>query len=240
MPAKRVKKVKEIKEVVVPQKSLTEKAAPFMMIAIVVMAFVLGLMWNKLQGAPAGPAKFTDKMNAYAKELKLDVNKFKKCVATGKKAVVDADTASGAQFGVTGTPAFFINGRLIAGAYPFSEFKKIIDEELAGGQNKATEVRAQVEVGNASTLGKVGSPITLIEYSDFQCPFCARSEPTVKQVLSEYGDKVLFAYKHFPLTQIHPHAQAAAEASECAKDQGKFWEFHEKLFNNQDEWSKLN
>ena len=73
--------------------------------AIVIMAFMLGLMWNKLQ-TPAGPAKFTDKMNAYAKELKLDVNKFKKCVVTGKKSIVDADTASGAQSGVTGTPAF--------------------------------------------------------------------------------------------------------------------------------------
>lgn len=222
-----------------PQKSFTEKAAPFMIGAIVIMAFMLGLMWNKLQ-APAGPAKFSDKMVAYAKELKLDTNKFKKCVATGKKSAVDADTASGAQSGVTGTPAFFINGRLIAGAYPFSEFKKIIDEELAGGQNKPTEARANVEIGGAPTKGKAGSPITLIEYSDFQCPFCAKAEPTVQQVLSEYGDKVLFAYKHFPLTQIHPHAQAAAEASECAKDQGKFWEFHKKLIDAQQEWSSLN
>jgi protein-disulfide isomerase len=215
-----------------------EKAAPFMMLAIVVMAFMLGLMWNKLQ-TPVGPAKFTDKINAYAKELKLDVNKFKKCVVAGKKAVVDADTASGAQAGVTGTPAFFVNGRLIAGAYPFSEFKKIIDEELAGGQNKPTETRAKVEVGSASVKGQAGSPITLIEYSDFQCPFCVRAEPTIKQILSEYGDKVLFVYKHFPLTQIHPLAQRAAEASECAKDQGKFWEFHGKLFDTQTEWSNL-
>ena len=239
MAVRRVTKKQSDKVIEKAPKSLTEKAAPFMMGAIVVMAFVLGLMWNKLQ-SPAGPAKFSDKMVAYAKELKLDTNKFKKCVATGKKSVVDADTASGAQSGVTGTPAFFINGRLIAGAYPFSEFKKIIDEELAGGQNKPTETRANVEIGGAPTKGKAGSPITLIEYSDFQCPFCARAEPTVQQVLSEYGDKVLFAYKHFPLTQIHPHAQAAAEASECAKDQGKFWEFHKKLIDAQQEWASLN
>ena len=57
--------------------------------------------------------------------------------------------------------------------------------------------------------------------------------------MSEYGDKVLFAYKHFSLTQIHPHAQAAAEASECAKDQGKFWEFAKKPIDTQQEWSSL-
>ena len=72
-----------------------------------------------------------------------------------KKSIVDADTASGAQSGVTGT-LLFINGRLIAGAYPFSEFKKIIDEELAGGQNKPTEARANVEIGGAPTKGKAG------------------------------------------------------------------------------------
>lgn len=240
---RRVKKVVVVPEVVVPvvpQKSLVEKAAPLMMFAIVVMAFMLGLMWNKLQGAPAGPAKFSDKLVTYAKELKLDTKKFKKCIETGKKSVVDADTAQGAQYGVNGTPAFFVNGRLVSGAQPFSEFKKIIDEELLGGQNKIKEERVKVELGSASVLGKADAPVVLVEFSDFQCPFCARAEPTVKQIRSEYGDKVLFAYKHFPLTQIHPHAQAAAEASECAKDQGKFWEYHDKLIDNQQEWSALN
>ena len=239
MAVRRVTKKQSDKVIEKAPKSLTEKAAPFMMGAIVVMAFVLGLMWNKLQ-SPAGPAKFSDKMVAYAKELKLDTGKFKKCVAAGKKTVVDADTAQGAQSGVNGTPAFFVNGRLLAGAYPFSEFKKIIDEELAGGQNKPTEVRVKVDLGSAPTKGRSEAPITLVEFSDFQCPFCGQAVPTVTQILSEYGDKILFAYKHFPLVQIHPHAQAAAEASECAKDQGKFWEFHDKLFASQQEWSSLN
>ena len=79
----------------------------------------------------------------------------------------------------------------------------------------------------------------MVEFSDFQCPYCSRALPTVNQVLNEYGDKMLFAYKHFPLTQIHPLAQKAAEASECARDQGKFWEFHDKLFATQAEWSVL-
>lgn len=74
--------------------------------------------------------------------------------------------------------------------------------------------------------------IVIVEYSDFQCPFCARAYPTVNQILEEYGDKVEFVYKHFPLSN-HPLAPKAAEASECARDQGMFKEYHDKLFDTQ-------
>ena len=126
----------------------------------------------------------------------------------------------------------------MAGAYPFLEFKKIIDEELSGKPDpKAT--RTPAKIGNAPTQGTTGAPVTILEYSDFQCPFCARSFPTVQQMLKEYSGRVLFAYKHFPLNAIHPRAQKAAEASECARDQGKFWEFHDKLFERQSDWTGL-
>jgi protein-disulfide isomerase len=74
--------------------------------------------------------------------------------------------------------------------------------------------------------------ITIIEWSDFECSFCARAAPTVKQIKQTYGDQVNIVYKHFPLN-FHPNAQKAAEASECARDQGKFWEYHDILFANQ-------
>lgn len=74
--------------------------------------------------------------------------------------------------------------------------------------------------------------ITLIEYSDFECPFCGNFYPTLKQVEREYGDNVRIVYRHFPLS-FHPQAQPAAEASECAAEQGKFWEFHDGIFENQ-------
>ncbi len=80
-------------------------------------------------------------------------------------------------------------------------------------------------------LGNVNAPITMIEYSDFECPFCARFKPTVDQILSDYAGKVRVVYRHFPLRSIHQQAQKAAEASECASDQGKFWEMHDALFN---------
>lgn len=81
--------------------------------------------------------------------------------------------------------------------------------------------------------GDFKAPVTLVEYSDFECPFCGRSYPTFQKLLTDYSGKVRLVYKHFPLTSIHPNAQKAAEASECAAEQGKFWEYHDKLFDNQ-------
>lgn len=82
-------------------------------------------------------------------------------------------------------------------------------------------------------LGSASAPVTIVEFSDFQCPFCQRVSPTLKQVRQTYGDKVRIVWKDFPLTQIHPQAFKAGEAAHCAGDQGKYWEFHDRLFANQ-------
>lgn len=81
--------------------------------------------------------------------------------------------------------------------------------------------------------GNKNAPVTLIEYSDFQCPYCGAFEPTMETVLAKYKDQVRLVYRHFPLS-FHPNAQPAALASECASEQGKFWEFHTAMFKNQD------
>lgn len=83
--------------------------------------------------------------------------------------------------------------------------------------------------------GDSEATVTLVEYSDFQCPACAAFQPVLAQVLSTYGDKIRFEYKHFPLP-IHNYAQQAAVAAEAAGQQGKFYEFHDALFLNQKEW----
>lgn len=75
--------------------------------------------------------------------------------------------------------------------------------------------------------------MTLVEYGDYECPFCGEVYPVVEQVVQYFGDQLCFAYRHFPLTTVHPHAGHAAEAAEAAGEQGRFWEMHRLLFEHQ-------
>lgn len=91
--------------------------------------------------------------------------------------------------------------------------------------------RQNVAAAGSASKGSASAPVEIIEFSDFQCPFCQRADPTVQQVLSTYGDKVRLVYRHYPLPN-HPFARPAAEAAECAAEQGQFWPYHDKLFAN--------
>jgi len=96
--------------------------------------------------------------------------------------------------------------------------------------------RVAVSVAAANpSLGAASAPVTLVEFSDYQCPFCQRVEPTLKRLRAVYGDKIRIVWKDFPLTQIHPQAVKAGEAAHCAGDQGKYWELHDVLFAKQQE-----
>ena len=83
-------------------------------------------------------------------------------------------------------------------------------------------------------LGPASAPVTLIEYGDFECPHCRRAHPIMQGIVRYMGDNLRFVFRHFPLAEAHPHSQHAAEASEAAAAQGKFWEMHDTLFRNQD------
>lgn len=99
----------------------------------------------------------------------------------------------------------------------------------------APTARAEVEIGDSPVKGDKDAPVTIIEFSDFQCPFCSRFfSQTLPQIQEQYIDtgKVKFVYKHFPLDSIHPQATPAALASECANEQDKFWEYHDIIFEN--------
>lgn len=197
-----------------------------------------------------------ENLKKYAKDMKLDTGKFNKCLDSGeKKKIVDADVSYGSSVGIQGTPGFFVNGRLLAGAFPYEFFQEIIDREIQGkgsdncadySENLKKYCSAQdpqsnpfqpaakkIDAGNSPAKGPANAKVTIVEFSDFQCPFCIRAIPTVQKILGAYKNDVRLYYKHFPLTSIHPFAQKAAEASECAKDQNKFWEYHDKLFSVQ-------
>ncbi len=118
---------------------------------------------------------------------------------------------------------------------------------LANVQNQGAKVENQgpvnIEIGDAPVLGNIDAPVTIIEFSDFQCPFCKRfHDDAGLKIRDEYvkTGKAKFVYKQFPLYQIHPFANSAALASECAKEQGKFWLYHDALFDKQEDLATLN
>jgi len=114
-------------------------------------------------------------------------------------------------------------------------------QRIKGEAQPTTEQFTQpieISVDDDPSLGQRDAPVTIVEFSDYQCPFCVRAESTVKQILDTHGSKVRFVYRDYPLS-FHQYAQKAAEASECADEQGKFWEYHDLLFEKQNEWSGI-
>ncbi len=121
---------------------------------------------------------------------------------------------------------------LFLSAFDLTEEQVLPQAQQQNQAGAGASARVQVSIDDDPSIGPSNASITIIEFSDYQCPFCARAEPTIKQVLEKYKDKVLFVYRDFPLS-FHQYAQKAAEASECADEQGKFWQYHDKLFENQ-------
>ena len=90
--------------------------------------------------------------------------------------------------------------------------------------------RATISTAGAPVRGVATAPVTIIEFSDFHCPYCKAVQPALGQVLAKYGDKVKLVFRDYPVDVLHPQARAASEAARCATDQGKFWEFHDAMF----------
>jgi protein-disulfide isomerase len=95
------------------------------------------------------------------------------------------------------------------------------------------ELTLPVDVERDHIEGGVDAPVTLLEYGDYQCPFCGAAYPIVKEVQGRMGDRLRFVFRNFPITTSHPRAEQAAEAAEAAAGQGKFWEMHDLLYENQ-------
>ncbi len=193
-----------------------------------------------------------------AQDAGLNLDKVRDAMKTHKyKALIDADADLGDDMQASGTPHFFVDGRRLVGAQPPEKFQTIIDEELtkaqgliakgtppnqvydaliAGGKGAPEPEKKSVPMAaNAPARGNLNAKVTVVEFSDFQCPYCKRAEDSVNQVMQAYGDKIKFMWRNLPLP-MHPDAPLAAQASmEAYKQKGSdgFWKMHDLLYANQ-------
>jgi protein-disulfide isomerase len=176
-------------------------------------------------------------LDAEAEKLGTDADSLLESEARKRINVSDADVQR-----------FYDDNKKSFGDRPFDDMKAQIREHLErraapeAARAYVQQLRrdAKVEIllertrtpvaATGPSRGPADAPITLIEFSDYQCPFCRRAEPTVKQVLQQYEGKIRFVFRHFPLDRMHPQARGASEAAACAAEQNKFWEYHEALF----------
>lgn len=209
-----------------------------------------------------------------AKELKLDIAKFKKDLKNKTVAgYVDTDIKLAKKIGIRGTPGTLVNGRFISGSMPLGTFKRVIDEEIEkampliekglkgdslykeltkdgldkvvkeGKDKKRKNPFKKYDIklsGKEPWMGNDKAPVTIIEFTEHQCPFCKKGSKAIKNVVKEYGDKVKLVFKHLPLS-FHKQALPAALFTIAVKNSygnKKFFEMSELLFENQREWKK--
>jgi protein-disulfide isomerase len=122
---------------------------------------------------------------------------------------------------------------LLAGLRARYQVQDLLAEEIAASEAvEARALRAELEKPGFPAKGPAAAPVKIVLFSDFECPFCSRVEPTLRELEKSYGDRLQLVFRQFPLP-MHAHARKAAEASLCAADQGKFWEMHDLLFADQ-------
>jgi len=237
------------------RRDLTSIYSPLLVVLLVVASFFLGRLSLEVSNLKKGKTQVpvaaepgtaqqepqrpisVSAMKELAKSLGLDSGKFDSCLDGGTYASrVSNEMKEGQDLGVSGTPSFFINGVMLVGAQPQSTFETIIEAELKNGTGDAEAkklgedgVRKKVKYGVGPVKGVSNAKIKIMEFTDFECPFCERAFPTVEALMKKYEGKISLEYRSYPLP-FHPLAAKAAEGALCAGDQGKFWEMHDAMF----------
>ncbi len=161
-------------------------------------------------------------------------------------ALLEQEVAARGPIDEEDVEAFYEQNRERIGDTPLEEVEPAIRSVLGEERRAAViaELREQAEVSvyleaprvdvaaEGPSLGPADAPVTIIEFSDFQCPYCRRARSVVRELSATYPDSVRIVYRHLPLDRLHPRARAAAEASACADEQGQFWEYHDLVFDN--------
>ena len=259
------------------QSNLLERLVPILLLASIVLAFVVGVLWQKVNNLESG-SKVSGSNNAAAADttgsnngqpaadttskltdleglvggLGIDLDKYKSCVEADKyKDRIESDLQKGIEAGVQGTPGNFVMNQkgdvwFIPGAFPYESIKPVIDLAMGkGGDATLAQGIEKLTSDKAAKLEKLkdsdhirgnrNAQVLLIEYSDFECPFCIRFHPTAQQLKDEYGNDLAWVYRHYPLDQLHPYARPAAVASECVTEIGgeeAFWKFADEVFSS--------
>ncbi|MFH0902009.1 MAG: thioredoxin domain-containing protein [Pseudomonadota bacterium] len=219
-----------------------------------------GKFWTMHDRLYAGQPSLTPAaLGRLAGEIGLDRGQFEAALDSARlRSSVRGDSLLAEQLGLVNTPAVFVNGRPLAGAKSAKELGALCDQELARARrmlasgtnpNKlyediieqaspgTAESRPggrpvdQLAQGNSPSLGSPSAPVTVIEFADFQCPYCSRAAKTARELLEQYPGKVRVVFKNLALP-FHEEAVLAAEAALAAHEQGKFWEMHDLLFSN--------
>lgn len=238
--------------------SRLEKIAPYLFLVAIVLVFFIGFSWQKIATLTKSPQKTPlaevttgapklsdDDLKGYAKQIGLDTDKFNSCLDSNKyQTKVDNDVIYASELGVAGTPGFYVNGHYIDGLISYPNLKQVLDFELSGGDwnkapegvlNDATSYSLDIDIVNSQTKGNKDAKVVLIEFADFECPYCNDFfNDTESQLIKDYVDtgKVFFVFKNYPIILAHPRSYKAAEAGECAAEQGKFWEMHNAIFSS--------
>ncbi|MCA9951795.1 MAG: thioredoxin domain-containing protein [Anaerolineales bacterium] len=175
-----------------------------------------------------------------ATELDLDTDAFAACLDSNQyDAAVELNIIEAFDLEAQSTPYFFVNGLPVSGAQPYELFEYAVSLAKEG-ELQAAYGRPEPNISEAYSIGDPNAPVQIIEFTDYQCPFCSRYySQSYKQIKEKYVDtgQVYYVFKDFPLTNIHPQAAKAAEAARCAGDQDSYLEMHDMLFEKQAEWN---
>lgn len=224
---------------------------------LIVAAFVIGYLFAQVrmkdtatptgqvaaqnQNGQAAQAGEQVTLSSILDQAKVDTKKVMACVNNGDQTDnVQAQLKAGQAAGVRGTPGNYIvledgQGEAIPGALPYEQLQPIIDAYVNQGSTEKTVALADLPaVGEEDEIrGDQNATVTVIEYSDYDCPYCSRFHETMKQILDEYSGQVRWVYRQFPLVQLHPNAPKLSEAAECVstlEGEEAFWRFSDVYF----------
>lgn len=177
-------------------------------------------------------------LSGYARQLHFDMAKFEKALDAHEYRQEIRDSVSeGKALGVTATPTFFIRGQKLEGAQSFDflheRVQAAIEPDLTHQDKSGQELKPVEEMmANSPVRGSPDAAVTITEYADFQCPYCASARNSIDQALREYPNRIKLVFKSFPL-DFHPDSMLAHQAALAAEKQGKFWEMHDLIFGRQ-------